>query len=58
LRSVLKRQKNARVLLAEVCEFDLANRCVILTDVLLDYDTLVAAIGPTHHYFGCQEVEK
>ena len=52
LRSVLKRQKNARVLLAEVCDFDLANRRVILTDGVLDYDTLVVATGATHHYFG------
>ena len=52
LRSVLKRRKNARVLLAEVCDFDLANRRVILTDGVLDYDTLVVATGATHHYFG------
>jgi NADH dehydrogenase len=52
LRSVLKRRKNARVLLAEVCDFDLAKRRVILTDGVLDYDTLVVATGATHHYFG------
>lgn len=52
LRSVLKRQKNARVLLGEACDFDLANRRVILTDGALDYDTLVVATGATHHYFG------
>ena len=52
LRSVLKHQKNARVLLAEACDFDLAKRRVILTDGVLDYDTLVVATGATHHYFG------
>ena len=52
LRSVLKRQKNARVLLAEVCDFELAHRRVILGDGVLDYDTLVVATGASHHYFG------
>ncbi len=52
LRSVLKRQKNTRVLLAEACDFDLANRRVILGDGMLDYDTLVVATGASHHYFG------
>ncbi|NWG12757.1 MAG: NAD(P)/FAD-dependent oxidoreductase [Acidobacteria bacterium] len=52
LRSVLRRQQNVRVLLAEVRDFDLANRRVILTDGVLDYDTLVVATGAGHHYFG------
>jgi NADH dehydrogenase len=52
LRSILKRQENAQVLLAEVCDFDLANRRVILTDGELPYDTLVVAAGAGHHYFG------
>ena len=52
LRSVLKRQKNARVLLGEACDFDLAKRRVILTDGTLEYDTLVVATGAGHHYFG------
>jgi NADH:quinone reductase (non-electrogenic) len=52
LRSVLKRQANARVVLAEVSGFDLERRQVLL-DYLpngrrgerLDYDTLVVAGG-------------
>ena len=52
LRSVLKRQKNTRVLLAEALDFNLADRQVILSDGVLEYDTLVVATGATHHYFG------
>ena len=52
LRSVLKRQKNTRVLLAEASDFNLADRQVILSDGVLEYDTLVVATGATHHYFG------
>jgi NADH dehydrogenase len=52
LRSVLKRQRNAQVLLAEAQDVDLARRRVILSDGQLEYDTLVVATGATHHYFG------
>jgi len=51
LRSVLKRQKNVRAILAEVQDVDLVNRSVVLTDGHLEYDTLVVAAGATHHYF-------
>ncbi len=52
LRNILKRQKNARVLLAEVCDFDLAGNRVLLTDGELEYDSLIVAAGAGHHYFG------
>jgi NADH dehydrogenase len=52
LRATLKRQRNARVLLAEVTDFDLAKRSVLLRDGSLPYDTLVVATGSRHHYFG------
>ena len=52
LRAVLKRQKNTRVLLAEVTGFDVANRRAILRDGQVEYDTLVVAGGSSHHYFG------
>jgi NADH dehydrogenase len=53
LRGILKRQKNARVWLGEVADFDIARKEVILTDGgRLPYDTLVLAAGSTHHYFG------
>ncbi len=52
LRSIFKRQKNTRVLLAEVCDFDLVQRKVILTDGELPYDWLIVASGSSHSYFG------
>ena len=52
LRSVLRHQKNARVLLAEAVDFDVEKREVILTDGTIAYDTLVVATGSDYHYFG------
>src|SRR3954465_5245028 len=59
LRSVLRKQKNARVLLGEVTGFDLAGRSVRLADgATVPYDALVVAAGSRHHYFGHPEWEK
>jgi NADH dehydrogenase len=55
LRVVLRNQENARVLLAEVIDFDLTNRQVILTDEKLGYDVLIVASGSGFHYFGHDE---
>lgn len=53
LRCVLKRQRNTRVLMAEVVGFDLKSNKVLLADNnSLDFDTLVLAAGSTNHYFG------
>src|SRR5207248_307415 len=53
LRAVLKRQQNTRVLLAEVVDFDLAGRRVLLKDgAAVHYDSLIVATGAKHHYFG------
>src|SRR5207253_2543752 len=53
LRSVLRRQKNARVLLGEVSGFDLAGKAVLLADgARIPFDTLILATGATHAYFG------
>jgi NADH dehydrogenase len=59
LRAVLKRQRNARVMLAEVSDFDLERREVVLDhlpngrrDEKLGYDTLVVAGGSRYSYFG------
>jgi NADH dehydrogenase len=52
IRNVLKRQRNARVLLGEVVGLDPRGRRVILSDGELPYDTLVVALGVSHHYFG------
>jgi NADH dehydrogenase len=58
LRSVLKKQKNVRVLLAEATDIDVAHRQVVLSDGRLDYDTLIVAAGSQHSYFGHDEWEK
>ncbi|HEV2970469.1 MAG TPA: NAD(P)/FAD-dependent oxidoreductase [Pirellulales bacterium] len=55
LRALLKRQKNARVLLAEAREIDVAGRRVIVDEGELQYDTLVVAAGSSHSYFGHDE---
>jgi NADH dehydrogenase len=52
LRQVLRKQKNTRVLLAEATSIDAANHRVILSDGILEYDTLVVATGSSHQYFG------
>jgi NADH:ubiquinone reductase (H+-translocating) len=57
LRAVLSRQRNTRVLLAEVTDFDVAGRRVKLSDGAVGYDTLVVAAGSRHHYFGHDEWE-
>jgi NADH:ubiquinone reductase (H+-translocating) len=64
LRGVLKRQTNARVLLAEVSGFDLAHRRVLTSDLAtgeadaVGYDTLIVAGGSEYSYFGRHEWEQ
>lgn len=58
LRQVLGKQKNVTVLLAEATRIDVANRRVILSDGMVDYDTLVVATGSSHQYFGHDEWEE
>ena len=60
IRGVIKKQANARALLADVQELDLERRVVLATGpdgrpVQLPYDTLVVAAGATHAYFGRDE---
>lgn len=55
LRNVLKRQRNVRVFLGEAVGLDARGRRVILTDGEIAYDTLVVALGSSHHYFGNDE---
>lgn len=52
LRSIVRKQKNCEVILAEVTDFDLPNQRLILADGELNYDFLVLAAGATHSYFG------
>ncbi|MGI9472929.1 MAG: NAD(P)/FAD-dependent oxidoreductase [Rubripirellula sp.] len=58
LRSILRRQANCEVLLAEVTDFDIQGKRLILADGELAYDKLVVAAGATHSYFGNDEWEK
>jgi NADH dehydrogenase len=55
IRSVLRRQKNATVLLGEATSVDTAAKKVLLRDGELPYDYLIVAAGATHSYFGHDE---
>ena len=62
LRTTLRRQANARVVLAEVTGFDLARREIVLEhrpnasgEARLGYDTLIVAGGSRYSYFGHDE---
>src|SRR6185369_2807028 len=58
IRSILRRQRNARVLLDEVRAVDPAAREVVLADGRLRYDFLVLAVGARDTYFGHPEWEQ
>ena len=62
LRSILRKQRNVRVVLAEVTGFDLEHREVVLDHLpnrggstALGYDTLIVAGGSRYNYFGHDE---
>ena len=55
LRNILKRQRNVRVLLGEATHIDASKKRVILSDGVIDYDTLIVATGASHQYFGHDE---
>jgi NADH dehydrogenase len=55
IRSILRRQLNARVLLAEVSGVDRVQRLVHLHERSIPFDYLVLATGSTHSYFGHEE---
>ncbi|HET8949289.1 MAG TPA: NAD(P)/FAD-dependent oxidoreductase, partial [Solirubrobacteraceae bacterium] len=60
LRGILRRQANARVLLAEITGFDLDRReaHALAPDggpLTLPYDSLIVAAGASHSYFGRDE---
>jgi NADH dehydrogenase len=66
IRKVLKRHKNATVLLAEVSKIDVKGKRVLLAGPKgdtsdhgkIEYDYLVVATGATHSYFDHPEWEK
>jgi NADH dehydrogenase len=55
-REILRRQKNARVILGEVTAFDVANKTVIAVApsrmYSVEYDSLIIAVGASQSYFG------
>src|SRR5689334_10387827 len=52
IRHILRKQKNATVLMAEVREIDPAKRRVQIDSMSISYDYLVLATGASHAYFG------
>jgi NADH dehydrogenase len=57
IRAILRRQRNANVLLAEAVAVDVHARDVVLKDGRLHYDYLVVATGARHSYFGHEDWE-
>jgi NADH dehydrogenase len=52
VRTILRTQRNARVMLAEVTAIDLVQRCLTASGLTVDYDYLVLAPGAVTNYFG------
>ncbi|WP_322509112.1 NAD(P)/FAD-dependent oxidoreductase [Anaerolinea sp.] len=52
VRAVLRRQRNARFLLAEVTDLDLSNRRLLTTAGEVRYDALILAMGGQTNFFG------
>jgi NADH dehydrogenase FAD-containing subunit len=57
IRSILKRQRNATVLLGRVTGIDPAGRAVLIGERRVPYDYLIVATGARHAYFGHDEWE-
>jgi NADH:ubiquinone reductase (H+-translocating) len=55
IRSILRSQANAAVVLDEVTGVDLDGRAVLMADRRMAYDTLILATGASHAYFGRDE---
>jgi NADH dehydrogenase len=55
IRHILRKQKNATVLMAEVRAIDTTKRRVEIDSVSIPYDYLVLATGAAHSYFGHDE---
>src|SRR5258706_10295571 len=60
IRSILRNQKNATVIMGEVTGVDKDQKCVIVSDadrqnVPIAYDYLILATGASHSYFGHNE---
>jgi NADH dehydrogenase len=55
IRSILRKQANATVLMAEIRGIDTKQRLVHTDSISVPYDFLVLATGATHSYFGHDE---
>ena len=55
IRTILRYQKNARVMLAQVDRIDLSGRCLYAAGNRVPYDYLVLAPGAVDNYFGHAE---
>ncbi len=55
IRRILRRQRNASVILGEAISIDTAKKIVQLADGEVAYDYLIVAAGATHSYFGHEE---
>lgn len=58
IRSILRRQRNASVLMARVDGIDRTNRTVAFGKRTLNYDYLIVATGARHAYFGHDDWER
>jgi NADH:ubiquinone reductase (H+-translocating) len=58
IRGVLRRQRNASVILGEAVAVDMEKRIVELADGRIGYDFLLVATGATHSYFAHPEWER
>ncbi len=57
IRSVVRRQRNTEVFLAEAIAVDVKARKLVLHDGKISYDYLILATGASHSYFGHPEWE-
>lgn len=55
LRSILSKNKNTKVLMAEMRDVDPEQRKVVLNSGEISYDSLIIATGVSHHYFGNEQ---
>lgn len=58
LRNVLKKQKNCRVILGEVTDFDVPGKNVLIGDEKVPFDSLIVAAGAGNFYFNHPEWEQ
>jgi NADH:ubiquinone reductase (H+-translocating) len=57
LRSLVRKQRNCRVILGRAIDFDFATKEVVLEDERVPFDTLIVAAGAKHSYFGNHQWE-